>query len=182
MRSGTGKGLMIDPDVINDFNGWLYVVARSLSSDVNIREDLMQEGRVAMWQCLGKFDPDKGRLSYWLTMHARLRMLSIVSKGTDRKRTWTGAPPHRGSRIPRGQPLADATDPMVFPEAGVPFPESADLAAHLAEIRAAVAELSPSCRSAIYRKFWLDEPVNNHEWDRHRPALARKLAHLRSAI
>jgi len=176
---------MIDPDVINDFNGWLYVVARSLSSDVNIREDLMQEGRVAMWQCLGKFDPDKGSLPAWMKLHARQRMLSIVMDGVDRKRTWLGVPLHEQRSIPRGEPANTPMDPLDYAYSALAvtsLPDSACMAGHRAEIRNALAELPLAAREAVFRKFWLDEPVPKHAWDRYSPVLARKLRHLKATV
>lgn len=171
-----------DPVILEDYRGWLHAMAWKYSHVNADHEDLVQEGRIAMWQALDTYSPSKGSLPYWLTMKARNRMLHVVADGTDRKRTWTGAPPHHGGRTPMGAPESDLTDPMVFPEVrSTPFPESADMAYHRAEIRAAVAELPPGARKAIYTCFWEDGYVHRSMWIRYLPRLSERLSHLRDA-
>ena len=46
------------------------------------------------------------------------------------------------------------------------------------DVRAAVRELSPSVRGAIFDRFWLDLPVAGGMWERAKPQLRARLAHL----
>ena len=68
-----------DPDgVLADYHRWLYRVARSLTRDHFEVEDLVQEGRIAMWRALQMWDGDFN-LTAWLTLAAKRRMTKVVS-------------------------------------------------------------------------------------------------------
>ena len=164
---------MIDPAVLENYSGWLHATAWKYSSDSSTHEDLVQEGRIAMWRGLTTFDASKGSLPSWLTSKARRGMLTAVQR-----RIWTGTPvsPPHVREIP-----APAIDPDKILTSTVGVPESADLAYHRAEILAAVACLPPGARAALYRRFWLDESVPCNSWSRYRPMLAQRLSHLRDA-
>lgn len=70
--------------LIADYEAWLHKRAWLIGGS-NSHDDLVQEGRIAMWQALGSFDPDKGALPDWLTRHANFHMLQCRQRGH-----WTG--------------------------------------------------------------------------------------------
>jgi RNA polymerase sigma factor (sigma-70 family) len=70
--------------LIADYEDWLHRRAWLLSG-ANTHDDLVQEGRIAMWQAIGTFDESKGSLPSWLTLRANGHMLDCVQRGT-----WTG--------------------------------------------------------------------------------------------
>jgi DNA-directed RNA polymerase specialized sigma24 family protein len=70
--------------LIADYEAWLHKRAWLLSG-ANTHDDLVQEGRIAMWQAIDNFDESKGSLPAWLTLRANGHMLDCVQRGT-----WTG--------------------------------------------------------------------------------------------
>jgi DNA-directed RNA polymerase specialized sigma24 family protein len=70
--------------LIADYEAWLHRRAW-LIGGANTHDDLVQEGRIAMWQAIGDFDPDRGALPAWLTMKANGHMLQCITRGH-----WTG--------------------------------------------------------------------------------------------
>jgi RNA polymerase sigma factor (sigma-70 family) len=173
------------PEVIADYQGWLHQMARVYSRRIPDHDDLAQEGRIAMWKALGTYDPALGSLPSWLTTAAKFQMRKVAQRGT-----WTGTPMRRGHV--REQPAA----PMdINPEGGftpVAFmPDTVEMAYHQKEIFAALSDLPDEIRTAVFRKFWLDEPsgryqstrvlpgISNSAWYPYRDQLARRLAHLK---
>lgn len=68
-----------DPDgVLADYHRWLYKVAISMSYNLSDVDDLVQEGRIAMWRALQTFDGEQGSLPSWLTRAAQMRMRDIA--------------------------------------------------------------------------------------------------------
>lgn len=78
--------------LIADYEGWLHQRAWLLSG-ANAHDDLVQEGRIAMWQALDTFKEDSGQLPHWLTFKANGHMLDCVRRGhwTGHERKETGA-------------------------------------------------------------------------------------------
>jgi DNA-directed RNA polymerase specialized sigma24 family protein len=77
------------------YHGWLYKTAAGLLpggySDADL-DDLVQEGRIAMWKAIDTYDDCKGTLAPWITNAARMRMREIAhSHGR-----WTGHTGRRG--------------------------------------------------------------------------------------
>lgn len=73
--------------VLPDRLRWLRVVASQMGS-VNDRDDLVQEGLIAMWRALDSYDPATGvPLPQWLQHKARYRMLDVRNG-----KALTGAP------------------------------------------------------------------------------------------
>lgn len=70
--------------LIGDYEGWLHSRAWLLTGH-NTHDDLVQEGRIAMWQAVEEFDREKGSLPAWLTFKANGHMLDCIQRGT-----WTG--------------------------------------------------------------------------------------------
>ncbi len=160
-----------DPAVLSSYNSWLFAMARKYSSDINEHDDIAAEGRIAMWRALSTFDPGKGSLPSWLTGAAMMRMSEV-----SRRKTWTGTPMRKGHT--REKPAVPADPDKIRPSVSV-IPDSADLAYHRAEIFAALASLPPGARTALYKRFWLDESVSANTWKRYLPALAERLSELR---
>lgn len=48
------------------------------------RDDIVQEGVIASWRAITTFDPDRGRLDWWMRSRSHLRMLSASTS-----RSWT---------------------------------------------------------------------------------------------
>lgn len=80
---------------VDDYHNWLYKLAADylpggvLDSEI---DDLVQEGRIAMWKSSLTHDPEKGAQPAWLTRAAVNRMKDI-SHGHGR---WTGHTGRRG--------------------------------------------------------------------------------------
>ena len=154
-------------DILTRFEPWLQKTARSIlspsSPDV---DDLVQEGRLALWNALETYNPSRGALPSWLTYKARYRMLNVVQG-----KPWTGQPPRfhgkQGIQEPKHMRSLD-TGPSdrsydgsgtVLVEGGesrsarVSPPrdqradtEAADLAYHDDEMKAALSELTQRAR------------------------------------
>jgi DNA-directed RNA polymerase specialized sigma24 family protein len=80
-----------EPD-LGAYHRWLYKQAISLlpgAADDPALDDLVQEGRIAMWKAWQVYDDCKGTLAPWLTNAARMRMRS-VAHGTGRYTGHTG--------------------------------------------------------------------------------------------
>jgi DNA-directed RNA polymerase specialized sigma24 family protein len=188
------------PEVIAHYRGWLYAQARKCSRSIPDHDDLVQEGRIAMLRAMATYDPVKGSLPSWLTGAARMRMREVA-----KRLNWTGTPMRRGHTRERpaipadlrgrddiGEAQTDSTgiDPRNARAAQAGLDRQAfwqdsirndtlgpdDVAA----VRAAVARLSPSVRTAIFERFYLDQPTPTGRWHRAIPELRAALEHLRS--
>lgn len=83
--------------LIADYEAWLHKRAW-LIGGVNSHDDLVQEGRIAMWQALSSFDESAGQLPHWLTFKANGHMLECVTRGH-----WTGnTKPHAPAATNKG--------------------------------------------------------------------------------
>lgn len=102
---------MID---LGDYHNWLYKTAADLLydgyKDPDI-DDLVQEGRIAMWRALDKYDDCKGTIAPWLTNAARMRMRNVATG----KGRWTGHTGRRGvtDAMGKGVPLPLRLDPLL---------------------------------------------------------------------
>jgi RNA polymerase sigma factor (sigma-70 family) len=160
IRDAVAERLVNDPDTtIAAYNGWLYQTAAHMldASSPNL-DDLVQEGRLAMWLALSSFDPAKGSLPSWLTRKAKFRMLEVVSG-----RRYTGAPKRLHGSQPVEKPYtvsldAERGDGVSLKDSlttGEPEEiERAGWAYHQAEIRAAIDALSPAQRKYVLSRFW----------------------------
>lgn len=97
-----------------DYHNWLYKTAAELLRggyhDPDI-DDVVQEGRIAMWRALDTYDDCKGTLAPWLTNAARMRMKDVAI-GHGR---WTGHTGRRGvtDALGKGVPRALALDVLM---------------------------------------------------------------------
>ena len=153
-------------EVLTRFDPWLQKVARSILSPSHPNlEDLVQEGRVALWKALGTFNGERSHLTHWVTYRARNRMLEVATG-----KCWTGQPPRFHGRQGIQEPVhvlsLDASPGHENSEslaAFVPPPrdvrddiETAEMAYHENEIREAIASLTPQQRKYVLARFWED--------------------------
>ena len=191
---------MINPNVIANYRGWLWAYARVVSRNISDHEDLVAEGRIAMWRALDTYDPSRGALPTYLTQAARWRMRDVARRGhflgmpsrRGHHREWPAIPADLRGRDDIGEAQTDstATDLQTARRVSAALDRQAiaqdvirtdtlgpdDIAA----VRAAVARLSPSVRTAIFERFYLDQPTPTGRWHRAIPELRAALEHLRS--
>jgi RNA polymerase sigma factor (sigma-70 family) len=146
------------------YERWLHKVAyvfQPPGRDEAYHDDLVQEGRVAMWRAMAAYDPSKGALPSWLTTAAKLRMADVVRRAG----TWLGRPPRYGP-----QPVAEKASPAMsldelLAEGGdsdsimwmlsaADVAESLELAYHHGEIMLALNSLRPDQRRYVVLRFW----------------------------
>lgn len=99
-----------DPEgVLADYHRWLYKVAADLLPDSyhdKDIDDLVNEGRIAMWRAMETYDESLGALPSWITRAARTHMRSIAHGNSQP----TGRPATRGSREVDTGPSLDQID------------------------------------------------------------------------
>lgn len=108
------------PD-LGAYHNWLYKTAADFLTggyyDASV-DDLVQEGRIAMWKAYEAYEDCKGTLAPWLTNAARMRMKDLAH-GHGR---WTGHTGRRGvtdamaHNVPRPLPLDVLLDDWEFDE------------------------------------------------------------------
>lgn len=151
------------------FDGWLHSVANYfLSPSSPEHDDLVQEGRIAMWRSVEKFDFSRGPLNAkWMTTAARLQMKDAV-----RRKLWTGQPSERGhtrssspkARLIPGDPdgntvavlsLMEDDDALDMMLGAADLLAGVELAYHRGEILEAIGRLSPMQQRYVVCRFWL---------------------------
>lgn len=136
--------------ILQDYEGWLYREARKLSSSGDLVDDLVQEGRVAMWKALQTFDAARGALPAWLTYKAKNRMLTCVTENL-----WEGTARKTGNNSLKVNPTPVVADTIVVHlKEDYSHSENLDLSYHSAEIVEAVNALTPKQREYVYFRFW----------------------------
>lgn len=146
-------------DIIGKYNAWLYKTAGYLVGFGSpYLEDLVQEGRIAMWRALDSFNGSKGSQPAWVTTKAKLHMIDVVTT-----RRWTGTPPRLHGRNPHQEPRAISLDAErgdgvnLADLAGYYPPElaAADMAYHQEDINAAIMALPEAQRRYVIARFYL---------------------------
>jgi RNA polymerase sigma factor (sigma-70 family) len=136
-------------DILADYDRWLNATANRLlfnhTSNAD-HDDLVQEGRVAMWRALSTFDESRGALPSWLTKAAELRMRD-VAWGTGQP---FGHEPLRGSRPIE---VAKSLDAMEIDEVEALLGMVVEADQH-DEVEAAVNELPADLREYVFLRFW----------------------------
>lgn len=182
---------MSPDETIASYHNWLYKIATQLISASSPHlDDLVQEGRLAMWLAMESYTPSKGSLPAWLTRKARYRMLDVA-----RKSLWTNQPPVSLDEVvtTRGKDT-EVTLADTIPDKSEPY-EKAEMAYYRAEIAAARRSLTPAQQIYVAARFYdqltqaemVRDGIFDYDpsalWNRkntgakHR--LARKLAHLK---
>lgn len=161
LSDGYGDSLTVG-ETLADYDAWLHARAHQMLPSTDHRhDDLVQEGRIAMWRAHADYDPAKGALPAWLTRHATWHMREVLSRGG----TWTGRPPRPStSRIPIRVRSIESLDAHLAPDDGGPaddaaagtvpdIAERAMAAYHQGEISEAMALLSTAQRRYVRLRF-----------------------------
>jgi len=148
-----------DDEIINGYHSWLFKTASGMTSNPSDVEDLVQEGRVAMWLALDSYDATKGSLPSWLTRKAKFRMIEVVTDGP-----LTGQPSRRHGRNPATEmkrdtlsldlPRGDGVNLADLISRDVDQFDSAELAYHQEEITAAIMALPDAQRKYVTARFY----------------------------
>jgi RNA polymerase sigma factor (sigma-70 family) len=144
--------------VLASYSRWLHWQANNIQRMVfhQDHDDLVQEGRIAMWKALSTYDESKGALPSWLTVAAKMRMKDCV-----RRNGWTGLPPRygHGGKVPDEAVtvMSLMDDDLTLTEMleAADLLESVELSYHRGEILQAVANLSVAQRRYVVYRFWL---------------------------
>lgn len=162
-----------------DYDRWLHKAANDcLGVGHALHDDLVQEGRIAMWRQVEKH---QGREhAGFMTSQARLRMRDVAR----------GAKAYGGIKV-AVRDAAPVTSVEALEAANVPVPaytcdpsDKASLAYHRQEIADALGRLTPSERRAAKRVMH-DEPrtaADRAAWTTARRKLAVELEHLRGLV
>lgn len=137
-----------ESEILDSYTKWLHHTANRLlpQSREYLHDDVVQEGRVAMWRALYTHDASKGSLPSWLTGAAVLRMRDVaLGHGKE-----FGHAPLRGSREVESVAVEDITTLLH----GSVSLEGVELAYHHGEIMEALSRLSPSQREYVFLRFW----------------------------
>jgi hypothetical protein len=165
-----------DNDTLTSYRLWLLKMATVyLADNPDEWQDLAQEGYIAMWRALKTYDETRGSLPAWLTYKAAFRMQRCAGD-----KTWTGSTSRKQGRnkfvpVPQDYMPNEDIDSLTIQE----IPASIELAYHHGQIAQILEGFSPAVRTALFRRFWLDESVHKSAWKSAIPELQAKLAHLR---
>jgi RNA polymerase sigma factor (sigma-70 family) len=125
-------------------------------------DDLVQEGRIAMWRAMDTYDPTKCALPFWLTNAAKMRMKD-VAYGSGKP---TGHEAMRGRKEAKASTSMDALVEEGGMEAMLGLSDTfhnVELAYHHGEIWEAIESLSPSQRRYVIARFWMGLDPSSRE-------------------
>lgn len=142
-----------EESILENYHKWLHKVANAyLSPTHDLHDDLVQEGRIAMWKALQTWDPTKGSMPSWLTGAAHLRMRDF----SYRHGQPTGHEAVRGKREVEPDFSVDymldhgMEDLLGLSEAL----EGVEVAYHYGEIRKALEALPEAQQRYVFARFW----------------------------
>lgn len=162
-NDGYGDTPTVD-ETIADYEAWLHHRAHQMLPPADHRhDDLVQEGRIAMWQAHRKHDPRKGALPTWLTQHATWHMREVLA----RREKWTGSPSRRSGRNAVQEAPTTSLDALLNPDGDRPpyeaaggvvpdISETAMGAYHRQQIAEALEGLTEAQRRYVRLRFWGD--------------------------
>lgn len=176
-------------EILERYRGWLFKVAFEMTASKPwLKDDLAQEGHIAMWRALKTFDESKGTLPHWLTKCARWRMGEVLR----RHELWTGTDNQRGHER-FDPPIAVDPQTPTYVDALVDGGEIIDKVLsryHDGDIARALDELTDEQREYVIRRFWKDESYTDlflhfkrnpsDLWKIAKVKLAKELEHLAS--
>jgi len=73
-------------EVYRRHGGAVYALARRVTADPALAEEVVQEVFLALWRDPDRFDPDRGSLRSWLLAQAHGKSVDMVRSETSRKR------------------------------------------------------------------------------------------------
>lgn len=158
MNGGFGDQLDVS-EVIERYERWVFkVVNEEVGRLAHDNDDLVQEGRIAVWHAHERGDGRPGTPNY-ITQAARWRIKNVIDRGT-----WTGRDTSRAKPSdPRAHrddlvSLDDLSVQSIIAAAGLL--EHVELAYHYGEIHQAIAELTEDERRYVVMRFWhgMNEP------------------------
>lgn len=164
-NDGYGDTATVD-ETLAGYDAWLHRRAHQMLPSTDHRhEDLVQEGRIAMWQAHGQHDPARGAMPAWLTQKATWHMRDVLARRGDGN--WTGSPARRDGRNAVQDAPTDSLDALLDAteggktdtDAGGVLPDIADVAMiayHRAEIVEALEGLTEGQRRYVLLRFWGD--------------------------
>jgi RNA polymerase sigma factor (sigma-70 family) len=135
----------LDPSIIHDYEKWLHAAANRIGRPED-HDDLVQEGRVAMWRALESYNEDLGALPSWLVRAAENRLKDLAwGKGQP-----TGHEAVRGKRqveevVSVDSMEADEVDGLMG---------YVEEAYHDGEIIDAIRHLTPKQQEYVFLRFW----------------------------
>lgn len=135
-----------DPEtVLANFEEWVVRRAAWMTADRELRKDLEQVGRIAIWEACQSFNEMSGSLPSWVTFKARNAMrdhFSTPKWGRVATNEWAFD-------------LFDADWHNLLMDRGASR-DMPDMAYHQREIVAAINSLSPRQREYVYLRFFCD--------------------------
>lgn len=156
--------LLSSSELLPAYERWLHATAYRISPpgrNEAYHDDLVQEGRVAMWRAMAAYDPAQGALPSWLTTAAKMRMADVVRRAG----SWLGRPARYGPQ-PAAEKVSSPvsldellavdgdSDPLMRLLSAADVAESLDLAYHHGEIMFALNSLRPDQRRYVVLRFW----------------------------
>lgn len=169
--------------VVADYDRWLHAVANKMLGWPGhpLHDDLVQEGRIAMWRAEQTHDPARGALPSWITRAAEMRMKDLAwGHGQPFGREAT-----RGKREVKTVNLEDIS-PVIQEEIE---PRTTDIAEHAmwayhhGELHRTIERLTVRQQEAVRAKIagGLLTPQERAAWTVARRELAEELRHLRES-
>lgn len=170
--------------VVADYDKFLHVLANRMLGWPGhpLHEDLVQEGRIAIWRAEQTYDPTKGALPSWVTRAAEMRMKDIAW-GTGQP---FGREATRGKREVKTTLLEDIS-PVIQEEIE---PRTKDIAEHAmwayhhGELHRTIERLTPRQQEAVRAKLagGVLTPQERAAWVKARVHLQQELEHLQEVI
>jgi RNA polymerase sigma factor (sigma-70 family) len=152
--------------VLAQYHKWLHAVANFMQETWAHpdHDDLVQEGRIAMWKALTTYDPSKGALASWLTTAAKMRMRDCI-----KREYWTGTPARygHGGKVPDDgttvMSLMDDDLTLTAVLEAADLLEAVEISYHRGEILRAIGALSVNQRRYVVYRFWLGWDPNSRQ-------------------
>lgn len=146
-----------EDEILDAYTKWLHKMANSYLEPWDERhDDLVQEGRIAMWKALQTWDAEKTSLPSWLTGAAKLRMKDFAfghGKETGHESMAGRKPAETVASVDELLDINEGDAPAFL---GVSDSlESVSLAYHYGEIQKALGLLSPMQRKYVYARYWM---------------------------
>lgn len=144
--------------VLAQYSRWLHWYANLVQKTWahNEHDDLVQEGRIAMWKAIATYDQSRGALATWLITAAKMRMKECIKRDH-----WTGLPTRygHGGKVPdEGVTVMSLMDDdLTLTEIleAADLLDAVELSYHRGEILQAIASLSENQRRYVVYRFWL---------------------------